>query len=625
MKRLLPLAILTLFLAACSLAADVTPPPGYKTPIPQPTEPPLEGPLFPAEPPSPARGALIYATECAPCHGETGLGDGPNASQLRDQNIQVPPLGLPDFARLASPERWYTTVTQGNLKRFMPPFRSLTDAQRWDVVAYALSLSSTPADLDAGKTLYEANCTKCHTDGEVVFTDQERMSKLTNAVIAETIANGKGKMEAFSKLSETELAQLTAYVRSLSFDNTTVAAPQATTAPAAASGTPLAPGEIFTGTGLITGTVSNSGGIVIPAGLTVTLYAFEQTDTHPLLAFTMTTQTSAGGGFSFVDVPWKVDQMLGAAVEYQNVLYGSQAASITGNETTVGLSIAVYDVTQDIAGLAVDRHHIIFTFDTPGQVSVMEMYSISNSGGKTVAANAPGEAVVNFPLPAGAENLTLQGGGLGDRFIEAAGGFADTEPVYPGSGSYQVSFQYTLPYSEKLDFSQGVNLNTSALTVLVPDVGLQVAGEKLVDGGVFQGMPYRRYDATDLTPNDVVTFSISGQPATTSSGTVPADETHANARRDLSIGLGALGAVLIAIGGWFYLRTRKAATETADEETPSIEAESALQDADTLMDAIIALDDQYRTGQIPEDAYLRRREELKALLAKKMGAGGRGS
>jgi hypothetical protein len=35
---------------------------------------------------------------------------------------------------------------------------------------------------------------------------------------------------------------------------------------------------------------------------------------------------------------------------------------------------------------------------------------------------------------------------------------------------------------------------------------------------------------------------------------------------------------------------------------------------DTLLDAILALDDRYKAGEIPRDAYLKRRDELKASI-----------
>ena len=152
----------TLLLTACefSLAADITPPPGSEVRsavTPQPAQ--LSGPLYPMVPPNPKAGADIYAEKCAPCHGETGLGDGPRAAQLANP---VSALGSVELARRSTPARWYTMVTQGNLEKFMPPFNSLSDRQRWDVVAYAFTLSITPGTVELGKELYQANCQGCH-------------------------------------------------------------------------------------------------------------------------------------------------------------------------------------------------------------------------------------------------------------------------------------------------------------------------------------------------------------------------------------------------------------------------------------------------------------------------------
>jgi high-affinity iron transporter len=60
-------------------------------------------PLFPAQAPNLASGAAIFATECAPCHGEKGLGDGVMAAKL-----QKPPaaLGKLENARAAAPTAW---------------------------------------------------------------------------------------------------------------------------------------------------------------------------------------------------------------------------------------------------------------------------------------------------------------------------------------------------------------------------------------------------------------------------------------------------------------------------------------------------------------------------------------
>src|SRR5687768_18005600 len=87
-----------LLLAACNftLAADITPPPGYVSP----TTAPTLGALFPAAAPDTTNGAVIYAEKCAPCHGDTGLGDGPQSTNLP---VTVAALGLPDSASKAIP------------------------------------------------------------------------------------------------------------------------------------------------------------------------------------------------------------------------------------------------------------------------------------------------------------------------------------------------------------------------------------------------------------------------------------------------------------------------------------------------------------------------------------------
>jgi len=63
-------------------------------------------------------------------------------------------------------------------------------------------------------------------------------------------------------------------------------------------------------------------------------------------------------------------------------------------------------------------------------------------------------------------------------------------------------------------------------------------------------------------------------------------------------------------------RQRKANQPAAEEAEENQEADST----ESLMDAIIALDDLYREGKLPEEAYQTRRAELKARLAKLQAA-----
>src|SRR5688572_894892 len=290
------LAMLALALHGCSLADDITPPPGYQSPTP----PPTMGPLFPASPPDLLAGAAIFTEKCAACHGAQGLGDGPQAANLPKQPVA---LGKPEISAAAIPANWYTTVTLGKIENFMPPFTSLSDQQRWDVVAYSLSLGATNEQLAQGKAVYEANCADCHgTDGakseKSKFTDQARMARLSLNDLLHFIDEGVDpSMPAFeSKLSQAERYAAAAYVRSLAFAapmaaaETPVATPTPTPEPAGGTlgdasevtATPAGTEAVSTtGTpspetvGTLGGEVTNGSGGLPPADLKVVLHIFE--------------------------------------------------------------------------------------------------------------------------------------------------------------------------------------------------------------------------------------------------------------------------------------------------------------------------------------------------------------
>jgi hypothetical protein len=79
------------------------------------------------------------------------------------------------------------------------------------------------------------------------------------------------------------------------------------------------------------------------------------------------------------------------------------------------------------------------------------------------------------------------------------------------------------------------------------------------------------------------------------------------------IGIGVFGAALILAGAWLFIRDRKRkdADEVDEEESDEFE------DPESLMDAIIALDDLHRAGKLSDEAYQQRRNELKDALKRK--------
>ncbi len=649
-SSLISLIIVSGVLTACSLAADITPPPDSQQPIvQQATQSNPYDSVYPIVPPDPVEGAKIYTQECAQCHGLNGLGDGP---QSVDLSVPVATLGLSDFARQYSPAEWYTVVTQGNMGKFMPAFANLTDRQRWDVVAYAMSLSTPGSLLDQGSTVYLSNCVPCHglkgrgngsqaaslSSQPKDFTNQALMAQTSNASLDQAIASGIAPdMPAYSStLKAGDRLALVSYIRSLTYANPPSSAssypppanlasavtanpypnpqtypnPDATPSSTQEVSTVITPSQTFTGT--VTVQLVNGSGGEIGADAPVTLYAFDDMQN----TYSETLSSNASGVYTFTNISMPAGRAFLASAEYASGTYGSDIAMVDPANPNLRLQITVYEPTTDISLLTTDRVHILLDFATPNVVNVMEVFIISNPSKQAVVSPTENGSVVTFPLPHGYTNLQFQDGELGSRYVQVSQGFADTVTVSPGQGEYQVIFAFQLPYDHKLNFSQPMFLPTSAVVVMLPENGIKVDSAMLQDGGTqqYQDTTYRKYNGSSLSAGSSLDFSISGSPKETAGAFFSTTNMQY-----LAIGLAAFGVAFVAGALWLYnTNRRRAALQAAPAEmdiaAPYTGEQVTPEDEDTLIDAIIALDDQYHAGNLPEDAYLERRAILKEKL-----------
>jgi hypothetical protein len=74
------------------------------------------------------------------------------------------------------------------------------------------------------------------------------------------------------------------------------------------------------------------------------------------------------------------------------------------------------------------------------------------------------------------------------------------------------------------------------------------------------------------------------------------------------IGGAALGLALVLAGVYLYARDRR--VHAAEDGAAEFES------SDEVLDAILALDDLRRAGKLPDEAYQKRRNELKDILRK---------
>ena len=362
--------------------------------------------------------------------------------------------------------------------------------------------------------------------------------------------------------------------------------------------------------GILTGEVVNLSGGELPAGMEIMLSAFDQQQ----LIYTATTALDEEAVYLFEEVEMREDRAFQTSVEFDGAIYGSDTVIVKDGQTAIELPIGVYETTTELSVLWIDRLHYFFEFLDDKNLRVVEVYVISNPGKKALIASQSDQPVVGFHLPPGASNLELQNGSLGDRYVATADGFGDTLPVPPGMGNYQVMFSYSVPYSSKLDLVWPVTLPIKALVILAPEKGMKVKGNDIQDAGMrdIQGMQYQVYEGSSFSPGEDIKLIITGRPLYARS------TLSINSGFDLFLGLGSLAAAWMVVAVWVYRKNRTEKPKM--DETLEKQDQSVVENPETLMDAILALDDLYQGGSLPEEAYLQRRAELKSRLKRMMGS-----
>ncbi|MFN2177680.1 MAG: cytochrome c [Anaerolineales bacterium] len=634
LPALLLILIFTIFVAACdlSLASDITPPPdfqaaGESAPI---TDAEKDM-LFPLVPPEAENGETIYQEKCAPCHGATGLGNGPRAGDLPNPVI---PIGTAEVARTSTPADWYTVVTKGNLERFMPPFESLSSRQRWDVIAYTYNLSTPPESIAVGKALYDSMCTDCHGksgkgDGEKAgnfsvppsdLTDLEYNASKSSADFYQAIVEGiQPDMPAFGdQLSEDDRWNIADYIRSLAFKplSANEEISLESQSPDAESAPQVNQIETTEQSGMdassllmsnVRGEVYNLSGGNVPEGLMVTLHGFD----HFEPVFTTTTTLQEDLTYAFQDIELTEGFIYFTTVDYDGAVFGSPVSIIEPGIEELDLPIEIFETTSDSSGLVVDRLHYFIDQIDPQTLRIAELFIISNPGEKSIIPDESSGTTIEFELPAKSTNLELLDGEIGDRFVKTEKGFGDTFQIRPGFGEVQIMFAYDLPFDGDLELVRPVNLLTNAVVILVPEDGIQIKASGISDGGTrdVEGIPYHTYNLGPTMPGEDINLRISKSMSLSDLDSLLGNSTTTY------LGFAVLGLVLIVSGVWLYRHSRAEPKngEVAEQDLPE-DYKNGIDDRESAMDAILALDDHYKEGLLPEEAYQKRRAELKAHL-----------
>jgi hypothetical protein len=347
----------------------------------------------------------------------------------------------------------------------------------------------------------------------------------------------------------------------------------------------------------VSGQVTNgTPGGDVPAGLPVTLEVIAGDSATAVY----TTTLSADGVFRFDGLPLAAGDSVAARVVYQDVPYTSAPVTLAAGQGEVALPITIYETTEDPATVEITQVHV-FMVGAGDVFQVGEYYLIGNRGERTYvgALDAPSgrRTTLRFTVPAQAGELSFDGPGLGERFVELADGFADTEPIPPGAATVEVLFRYTLPYQEGLLIERTFGAPVASAVLLVVDAEMGLAGPQLTPAGPLETQmgTALSYTAGPLSAGEPLAFTLARQEATApvgSTGTTSAPTRDTG--RELFVGLLVLAAALVTVYGLLL----SPAAAPPREVRP-------------LVRAIARLDADFEAGRIVEGEYRRQREALK--------------
>jgi mono/diheme cytochrome c family protein len=183
-------------------------------------------------PPGDATGEILYARECAPCHGPAGRGDGPEGIYFAP-----PPRDLREgFLALYPTEELVERIRRGRPLKIEidPPAMRRRTQMVEAIVAHVQRLPDVRWEpVERGAVLYAERCEVCHgpfgTPAPALrlpeglqrpprdLASAELQKSLTDAELAEVVRHGRAGMPAIPPLaSEAQARDLAAYVRLLS-------------------------------------------------------------------------------------------------------------------------------------------------------------------------------------------------------------------------------------------------------------------------------------------------------------------------------------------------------------------------------------------------------------------------
>jgi hypothetical protein len=331
---------------------------------------------------------------------------------------------------------------------------------------------------------------------------------------------------------------------------------------------------------------------------------------------TYTTSLAADGTFRFENLALADGETLIARVVYEGVEYSTDPATVESAQDELALELTVYETTQDRSDVEVAQLHL-FVSRVDDRIRIGEYHLISNTGAKTYVGQLDPESgrslTLSYALPEGAEDLAFDGAGLGERFVEREGGFADAEPILPGASTVETLFSYELPFREGMQVERSFEVPVASVVLLLSEGDMSLEGMGITSAGALdtQMGPAFSYTAGPIMAGESLAFTLldrpqAAMPSAPFSSPTTGSPLARNTARETSVGLVVLAAAVVAA---YFLWQPSARGSLPKAARP-------------LVEAIATLDADFEAGEVAEKSYQRKRRALKRQLWTLIGGDG---
>jgi len=362
--------------------------------------------------------------------------------------------------------------------------------------------------------------------------------------------------------------------------------------------------------GNFAGSMINGSGGGIPEGQTVSLIGLDKDKTGSYQkVLELQSPVNHDGSYSFTGVEISLNRAILIIASYGGIEYQSDPVLVNDTRTKYSIPITIYDKSNDFNVLRIDQIHLKFDYSSASAIQVTELFVVTNPGELVVVVTSNGTTIPLFKIPAGAGSVQYQLAQGSTQLLNATGGFA----LLPGADKqYGFLANFSMPYGRSLKYDQLFALPVTSLTVFVPQ-GMRLSGKQLTAGAAqtIQSQNYLTYQANKMAAGSSLSLVLSGKPG---------DSTGFKFDRQTIVWIiiSGVGILLVGLGVYFYLHDRSRLLmeeqNEHEEQDGQIEEDAPDEDRDKIMDAMIALDDQFKAGEILQDAYEKNREELKERL-----------